>query len=81
MISAGLRSLDIPFLDGIMFRQVTISWTSDIVINILNYFYGMEWQPNLTCSLTVCIYCSMCLMCSFDAHVFRCADDKKIRMW
>ena len=42
MITDELRSLYIPFLDRNIFRQVTISCTSDIVIKILNFLYGME---------------------------------------
>ena len=43
MVSAGLRSLDISFFDGNMFRQVTMSCNSDIVINSMKLLYDMEW--------------------------------------
>ena len=59
MIYDGLRSLDIPFLNVDMFMQVTISWTSDLVINFLRFFMEMEWQPHLMISLIVCMYRSM----------------------
>ena len=75
MIDAGLRSLDIPLLYLDMFRQVTMSWTGDLVINFVNFLYDMEWQPYLTRSLIVCIYRSMNPMCSFADHVCRCAGD------
>ena len=71
MFSDGLRSLDRPFLDGNMFRKVTMSFTSDIVINFVEFLYGTEWQPHITHSFIVCIS----LMCLFEAHVFRCAGD------
>ena len=35
MMSDGLRSLDIPFLDGNMFKQVIISCTRDLVVNFV----------------------------------------------
>ena len=35
MIAARLRWLDIPFLDWKCFRQVTMSWTSDILIKFV----------------------------------------------
>ena len=38
----------------------------------------MELQPHVTRSLIVRMDCSMSLMCSFSAHVCRCASDKKI---
>ena len=44
MIDSGSRSFDIPFLDGNMFRQVTMSWTIDIVSNLLNFY--MAWSGN-----------------------------------
>ena len=66
MIAAGPRSLDIPFLDGNMFRQVTISWTSDIVINFVNFLYGMEWKKNFTRSLIVGMDRSYSIPCSLD---------------
>ena len=76
MIAAELRSFDIPFLNGNMFRQVTISCTSDIDINYVNILYGMKFQPNITCYLIVLMDCSMYPVCSFSAHVCRCAGDK-----
>ena len=76
MIYAGLSSLNILFLDGNMFRQVTISCTIDLVINFMNVFYGMECQPHLKKSLIVCMDCSMSLICSFTVHVCRCDGDK-----
>ena len=42
MTAAGMRSLDNPFLDGSMFMQVTISWTSDLFINFVKILYGIE---------------------------------------
>ena len=56
MISAGLMSLDISFLGGNMFRQITMSRTIDIVIYVV-IFYGMEWHPHLTRSLIVWMDC------------------------
>ena len=41
IIAAVLRSLDIPFLDENMLRQVTMSCTSDSLINFVNYLYGI----------------------------------------
>ena len=38
MIVAGMMPFDIPFLDWKMFRQVTMSWTSDLVINFVNFY-------------------------------------------
>ena len=35
MIADGLRSLDIPFLDGNIFRKVIMYCTRDIVINFV----------------------------------------------
>ena len=53
MIDDSLMSLDIPFLDGNMFRKVNMSCTSDIVVDFVNFFYGMEWQPYLTLNVPV----------------------------
>ena len=75
MIGAGLRSLDIQLLDGNMLRQVTMSWNSDIVVHFVKFLYGMEWQPHLTQFLVVCMDRSIPPMCSFAAHVCRCAGD------
>ena len=63
-----------------MFRQVTISCTSDLVISFMNFFNGIEWQPHLTCSLIVRMDFSMSPIFSFTAHVYRCAGDKKYQM-
>ena len=41
-MAAGLRSLDIPFLDGKMFKQVIMSCTRDLVINFVNFSVGYE---------------------------------------
>ena len=73
----GMRSLDIPLLCGEMFKQVTMYCTSYIVINFVNCFYGMEWQPHLTRYLIVCMDHSMYPMFSFVAHMCRFAGDKK----
>ena len=53
MISDEMRSLGIPFLDGNMSRKVTMSCTSDLVINFVRFLYVMDWQPHLTHSLMV----------------------------
>ena len=78
MIYAGIRSLDILFLDDNMFRQVIMSWNSDIVIKFVNFLYVMEWQPHLTLSLIFGMDRSIYLICSFVAYVCRCAGDKNI---
>ena len=44
MIASGMRSLDIPYLDGNIFRQVTMFWPSDIFINFVNFC--MAWSGN-----------------------------------
>ena len=44
MISAGMRSLGIPFLDGNMLRQVTMYCNSDLFINFVKIL--MEWSGN-----------------------------------
>ena len=75
--SAGLRLLCIPQLDGKMLSQVTMSWNSDIFIKVLDCFYGMEWQPHITRSLTVRMDCSMSPICLSASHMCRSADDKK----
>ena len=80
MISDGTRSLDITFLNGNMFRQVTMYWNSDIVINFLKFLYCIDWQPHLTCALILRMYFSMYLMCYFAAHVCRCSGDRKYCM-
>ena len=77
MIDAGLRLMYITFLDGNMFRQVTMSWTSNIFINLVNILYCMEWHLHLIRSLIVHKIFSMSSMCSFVAHVCICAGDKK----
>ena len=41
MIDDRLRSPDIPFVYGNMFRKVTMSWNSNIVVNFVNFLYGM----------------------------------------
>ena len=81
MIDARMGSLDITFvLDGNMFRQVTMSWTSDLVINFVNFLFGMEWKPNLMRSLIILMDPSMSPMCSFLAHVCSCDGDKKFQV-
>ena len=79
IIATGLRSLNIPFLVGKIFRQVTMSWTSDLVINFITFLYVMEWHPNLTCYLIVWMDCSMSPMSSFVAHVCRFVGDEYYR--
>ena len=54
-----------------------MSWNSDLVINFVNFLYGMEWQPHTTRSSIFRMDHSMNPMCSFAARVFRCAGDKK----
>ena len=76
MIVARMRLFDIPFLDGNMFRQVTISCAHYFVISFLNVLYGMEWHPHLVSSLIVHMDCLMSPICSFVVHVCRCAGDK-----
>ena len=61
-----------------MFRKVTMSWTSNLVINFVNFLFGVEWNPHIMLSLIVSMYFSMSPMCSFVLHVCRCAGDKKI---
>ena len=78
MIYSGMRSLDNPFWDGNLFSQFTMYCTSYLVINFVKFLYGMEWKPHLTRSLIVHMDCSMSLMCSFAAHVCRCAGNKNI---
>ena len=80
MIAAELRSLDIPLLDGNMFRQVNMYWTSDSVIKFVNFLYGTEWKPHTTLSLIFCMDHPMYTMCSFAAYEFSCSGDKKSRM-
>ena len=46
MISAVMRSLDITFLDGNMFMQVTMYFTSDLVVNFVMFL--MSWSGNHT---------------------------------
>ena len=53
MISDEMRSLGIPFLDGNMSMKITMSCTSDLVINFVRFLYVMDWQPHLTHSLIV----------------------------
>ena len=79
-IVAGMRSLDIPFLDGNgnMFRQFNMSCTSDFVINFANFLYGTEGQPHLTRFFIISMDCSIYPMCSCLAHVCRCAGDKNL---
>ena len=36
MMADGMRLLDIPFLDGNMFKQVIMYCTRDLVINFVN---------------------------------------------
>ena len=36
MMKSGIRLLDIPFLDGNIFKQVIMSCTRDLVINFAN---------------------------------------------
>ena len=79
MIYDGLRSLDIPFLDGNMFRQVIMSWTRDIVNDFMNFLYGMDLYPHLTRSLIFWLDRSMSPICSFAVHVCRCVGDKNSR--
>ena len=76
MIAAGIRSLDISFLDGNMFSKVTISWTSDIFINFVIFLHVMEWNPYITRFLIVRMDRLISPMCSFAAHVCRYAGDK-----
>ena len=38
MISTGLKTLGIPFLDGNVFRQVIMSFTRDLAIIFVNLF-------------------------------------------
>ena len=42
MMTAGLRSFDIPFMDGNMFKQVIMSRTKYLVISFVNLLKGME---------------------------------------
>ena len=67
-MDAGPRSIDIPFLDGHMFKQVIMSCTRDIVIHFVNFFKGMELHPHLIRSLIVWMDLLMSPMCSFAAH-------------
>ena len=41
IIADGMGSLDISFFDCNIFRKVTIACTSDLVVNFVNFFYGM----------------------------------------
>ena len=36
MVTVGMRPLDIPCLDGDMFKQVLMSCTKDLIINFVN---------------------------------------------
>ena len=79
MIDDGMRSFDIPFLDGNIFRQVTMSCTNYFVMSFVNFSCGMEWHPHITRSLIVWMDRSMSPMCSFVAHVCRFTGDKIFR--
>ena len=81
MIASGMKSLDIPFLDEKLFRQFTMYFTSNILINFVNFFYGIEWQPHLARSLVFCLDHSMYPMFSFAEHMCRFAGDKKYWMF
>ena len=76
MISDVLRSLNIPFLDGNTFRQVTTSRTTDIIIKLVVFLYGVEWHTHFMSSVIVRMDCLMPTMCLFAVHVCRCTDDK-----
>ena len=78
MIASGLRSFDISFLDGNMFRQVTITCTNYFVMISVDLFKGMEWHPHVMHYLIVWINCLMYPMFSFGAHVCIYAGDKVI---
>ena len=54
MMAAGMRYLDIPFLDGNMFKQVIMYYTRDIVINFVKISrYGVTYTSH---SLLDCLY-------------------------
>ena len=81
VIASGMRSLDIPFLDGNFFKQVTMFCTSYILINFVKFLYGKEWKPHLTRSLILCTDNSMYRMFSFAAHMCSFSGDKKYWMF
>ena len=79
MIAYILSSFDVPFWDGNMFIQVTISFTNNVVMSFVNLLYGIEWHPHLTRFLIFWMDLSISPMCSFAAHVCRWSSDKNDR--
>ena len=76
-MAAGMRLLDIPFLDGNMFKQVIMSCTRDIVINFM--FFCKIWS-DIHISLSPLLYrwISRCPICDHLRHM--CVDGMVLKI-